>query len=106
MLVGALLLWVGVFGRYLFNPRRPAWLVLTVVLVLWGVRTWLCAPRTAVRKERIVMWIRGVSLAVAGIVLLSLAWVPFRWAGLLLAVAGGIFVVRGLIAAAIMAQSS
>jgi hypothetical protein len=106
VLVGALLLWVGVFDRYLFNPRHPAWLVLTVALILWGLRTWLHAPRIAVRRERVAMRIGGASLAVTGTILLSLAWSPFRWAGLLLAVAGGIFVVRGLVTAAIMRQSS
>ena len=107
MLVGALLLWVGLFGRvYLFDPRRPGWLVVTAVLILWGARTWSRAPRFASSKERLAMRIGGGSLAVAGFVLLSLAWAPFRLAGVLLAAAGGIFVLRGLVTAAIMARSS
>jgi len=106
MLVGALLLWVGVFGRYLFDPRQPAWLVVTALLILWGARTWRRAPRFAASKERLAMRIGGGSLAVAGFVLLSLAWAPFRLAGPLLAAAGGIFVLRGLVTAAIMARPS
>ena len=106
MLVGALLVWVGLFSRFLFNPRRPEWFVLTAALVLWGLRTWLRAARIAVRGERAAMRIGGGSLALAGLILVSLAWAPFRWAGLLLAAAGGIFVVRGLVTAAIMARSS
>jgi len=106
ILVGALLLWVGLFGRYLFNPRSAGWFVLTAALVLWGLRTWFGAPRFKMRGERAAMRIGGGSLAVAGLLLLALAWAPFRWAGLLLAAAGGIFVVRGLVTAAIMARSS
>jgi hypothetical protein len=106
LLVGALLLWVGLFARYFFYPRGVAWPILTVALVLWGLRTWFRAPRIAGRGERAAMRIGGGSLAVAGLILLALVWAPFRWAGLLLAAAGGIFVVRGLVAAVIMARSS
>jgi len=108
VLVGGILVWVGLFGRrlYLFDPRRMSWLFLTVVLMLWGWRTWRKAPRTAGRGERAAMRIGGGSATLAGLVLLSLAWVSFRWAGFLLAAAGGIFVVRGLVTAAIMAWSS
>jgi hypothetical protein len=108
VLVGGILVWVGLFGRrlYLFDPRRMSWLFLTVVLMLWGWRTWRKAPRTAGRGERAAMRIGGGSVTLAGLVLLSLAWVSFRWAGFLLAAAGGIFVVRGLVTAAIMAWSS
>ena len=52
------------------------------------------------------MRIGGGSLALAGLIMLALAWAPFRWAGLLLAAAGGIFVLRGLVTAVIMARSS
>ena len=106
VLVGALFLWVGLFGRYLFNPREPLWLGLTIASVAWGVVTWLRASRIAARSERVAIRIGGGSLAVAGLILLSLAWAPFRWAGLLVAAAGGIFIVRGLVVAAIMARSS
>jgi hypothetical protein len=108
LLVGALLLWVGLFGRYLhlFDPRQATWLIATSVLMVWGVYTWRGAPRFAAAKERLAIRIGGASLILAGLVLLSLAWAPFRWAGVLLAAAGAIFVVRGLVTAAMMARSS
>jgi hypothetical protein len=106
MLVGALLLWVGLFGRYLFNPRSPGWLVLTAALVFWGLWEWFRAPGVATRGERAAMRIGGGSLVLAGVILLSLAEAPFRLAGFLLAAAGGVFVVRGLLTAAILARSS
>src|SRR5271170_1565888 len=88
LLVGGMLVWVGLFGRlYLFDPRRTSWLVLTGVLMLWGLRTWRKAPRSAARSERIAAQIGGGSVALAGLLLLSLAWVSYRWAGILLATA-------------------
>jgi hypothetical protein len=107
MLVGALLLWVGLFAGYLrLDPRQPAWLIVTAVLILWGARTWSRAPRYAIPKERLAMRIGGGSMALAGFLLLFLAWAPFRWAGMLLAATGGIFVLRGLVTAGIMARPS
>jgi hypothetical protein len=105
MLVGALLLWVGLFGRYLFNARGVGWLVVTAAVIFWGLRTWFQASGVRGRGERAATRIAGGSLAIVGILLLSLGWAPFRLAGLLLAAAGGIFVLRGLITAVIMARS-
>jgi hypothetical protein len=109
LLVGGLLMWVGLFGGphlYFFNPRQPSWLILTAVLILWGLRTWRKAPRTAARGEWVAMRIGGGSIALAGLILLLMAWAPFRLAGLLLAAAGGIFVLRGFVTAVIMARPS
>ena len=55
---------------------------------------------------RVVAKIGGGSLATVGLIFLSLAWAPFQWAGVLLALAGTVFVLRGLAAAAILAFSS
>jgi hypothetical protein len=55
--------------------------------------------------ERLVTKIGGGSLIAAGLIMMSLAWAPFRYAGWLLLAAGGVFVLRGLVSAAIMARS-
>ena len=106
VLVGAILLWVALAGRYFFNPRQTGWLVVSAVLVLWGLRTWRRARRAGVAGMRAVAKIGGGSLAAVGLIFLSLAWAPFQWAGVLLALAGTVFVLRGLAAAAILAFSS
>lgn len=106
MLVGALLALFALTGRYLFNPRRPSWIVLSVVVILWGLGTWRRAHLSRVAAERLVTKIGGSSLVVAGLIMLSLAWAPFRWAGWLLLATGSIFVLRGLVSAAIMARSA
>jgi hypothetical protein len=106
MLVGALLALFALTGRYLFNPRRPSWIVLSVVVILWGLGTWRRAHLSRVAAERLVTRIGGSSLVVAGLIMLSLAWAPFRWAGWLLLATGSVFVLRGLVSAAIMARSA
>ena len=106
MLVGALLVLFALTGRYLFNPRRPAWIALSVVLVLWGVGTWSRARHDRSGRERLVTKIGGGSLVAAGLIMLSLVWAPFRYAGWLLLATGGVFVLRGLVSASIMARSA
>lgn len=106
ILAGALLLFVGLSGQYMFNARRPSWLVLAAILILWGMRTWRRARLVAVRSLRWSAQLGGVSLTLVGLIMLSLAWVQFSWVGPLLATAGGLFVARGLVTAAILATAS
>jgi hypothetical protein len=106
VLVGALLVLFALTGRYLFNPRQPSWIVLSVVIILWGIGTWTRARASKVSSERLVTKIGGGSLIAAGLIMLSLAWAPFRYAGWLLLATGGVFVLRGLVSAAIMARSA
>jgi len=106
MLAGALLLWVALTGRYLFDARRPSWLVLAVILMFGGLRAWRRARLVAVRGSRLAARMGGVSLVLVGLIMLSLAWVPLGRVGLLLAIAGGVFVLRGLVTAAILAVDS
>ena len=106
MMVGGLLVLFALTGRYLFNPRRPGWIALSVVVILWGLGTWSRARLSRVAAERLVTKIGGGSLVAWGLIMLSLAWAPFRWAGWLLLATGGIFVLRGLVSAAIMVRSA
>lgn len=103
ILIGALFLWVAATGRYLPDPRRSSWVVLAAVLVAWGIWTWARILRTAGKAERLATKVGGVSLAIVGLIMLSLVWAPFRWGGLLLALAGATFIVRGVISAAVIA---
>jgi hypothetical protein len=103
VVIGALLLWVALAGRYLFDPRQPSWLILAAVLIAWGIYTWNRARKVAVPRTRLGMRIGGSSVALVGLIMASLAWAPFAWAGPLLGAAGGVFVLRGLVTAAILA---
>jgi hypothetical protein len=106
VVVGGLLLWVALAGRFFFDPRTPSWLILAVVLIVWGIFTWLKARKVPSSRSRLAMRIGGGSVTLVGLIMASLAWAPFAWGTLLLSVAGGIFVLRGLASAAILAGSS
>lgn len=101
VLLGALLLGLAASGRFFFDPRRPAWLVLGAVLILWGLRVWRGTGRYATAGMRAAETIRGASLAVVGALMISLAWTSLRWTGLVLGAAGGILILRGLASAAL-----
>ena len=103
---GALLLWVSLSGRYFFDARQPSWLILAGVLVIWGLYTWRRAHRVGPPRTRLAMKIGGGSVTLVGLIMASLAWAPFAWGGLLLGAAGGVFVLRGLVSAAILALPS
>lgn len=107
MLAGLLLLWVGLTGRFfLFDARKPSWLVLAAIMILAGFQAWRRARLIAVGSVRLAGRLAGASLVLVGLVMLSLAWVPLLWVGRLLAIAGATFVVRGLVSAAILAVAS
>jgi hypothetical protein len=105
MLAGALLLFVGLTGRYLFDARRPSWLLLAVLLVIWGLRTFRQARLMAVRKLRLAAQVSGASLVIVGAIMFSLASVKLGLVGPLLAIAGIVFVARGLVTTALLAMA-
>lgn len=106
VVVGGLLLWVALAGRFFFDPRTPSWLILAAVLIVWGVFTWLRAQKVVSPRSRLAMKIGGGSVMLVGLIMASLAWAPFAWGELLLGAAGSIFVLRGLASAAILARPS
>jgi hypothetical protein len=101
VLLGGILAWVGLSSRFIFDPRKPAWLGLAAVLVYWGARAWMKTQRAARTAERTVARVGGASLAIVGLMMLCLAFIKFRQAGTVLAMAGGILVFRGLVSAAL-----
>ncbi len=102
ILLGVLLVWVAVTGRFYFPRRGPAWIGLGAFLVYWGLRAWLRAGRSAPRGEAAV---RGASLALVGAMMLAIALLPFRWSAPLLGAAGAILAVRGLVSTGLLARA-
>ena len=102
VLLGGLVVWLGLTGHIFFDRHRLPWLVLSIALILWGLRAMYKPARSWVAGER---WTRGTSLALLGIVMLAISRVPFLWVGKLLAVAGLLLVLRGLIGAFLMLRS-
>jgi len=103
LLLGAFLAWIGASGRVLFDRRSMAWAVLSVAILLWGLRA-LLAPEQWWRK-----WekrIRGISLALTGGLLLAIARVPFAWVAPLLIAAGILLALRGVAGVYLAARNS
>ena len=97
ILLGGLLVWFGfaglIYGRTV-DRHSTRWLVLSVALVLWGLRALYRPGQWWLRWEN---WTRGLSLVLLGILMLVISRVPFPWVGPLLATAGGLLVVRGIL---------
>ncbi|HEY2460864.1 MAG TPA: hypothetical protein VGI16_08650 [Candidatus Acidoferrum sp.] len=102
VLLGGLVVWLGLTEHIFFDRHRLPWLVLSIALILWGLRAMYKPARFWVAGER---WTRGISLTLLGIVMLAISRVPFLWVGRLLAVAGLLLVLRGLIGASLMLRS-
>jgi hypothetical protein len=99
VLLGALVVWLGLSGHILFDRRKPGWLVLSAAVLLWGLRALYKPVQWWSRTEQ---WTRGLSLTLLGMVMLAISRVPFLWVGPLLAFAGLLLVVRGLIGSALI----
>jgi uncharacterized membrane protein len=94
ILVGAFILRVAVMRRYYFDRRSVGWLVVGGALVALGARSLWRAMKTDARAEE---WIRGASQTLVGVLMLSIAGVPFRMEGALLCTIGGVLILRGLV---------
>jgi hypothetical protein len=94
LLLGVLVIWLAVNGRIYFDRHGVGWLVLSVALIAWGLLA-LAKPGQFWAKWQ--KWNRGGSLVLLGVVMLSITRVPFNWVVKLLAVAGLILIVRGIL---------
>jgi len=98
VLLGGLLIWLGVagpaHGRTVDRHGAP-WLVLSVALIVWGLRALYSPGRWWLRWQN---WTRGLSLALLGALMLAISRVPFLWVGPMLAAGGGLLVLRGALA--------
>jgi hypothetical protein len=98
LLLGALLILLAATGR-IGLPARPGGVVaLGAIFIFWGVRA---ATRPGARAARLETMIRCGSLALVGIVILAVPFVPARQAPQLFIVAGSVLVLRGALAAVI-----
>jgi hypothetical protein len=99
VLLGGLVVWLGLSGHILFDRRKPGWLLLSIALILWGVRALYKPGQRWSHQEQ---WTRGLSLTLLGLVMLAISRVPFEWVGLLLAFAGVLLALRGLVGAVLI----
>jgi hypothetical protein len=99
LLLGVIVIWLALSGKVSVERHKPSWLILSVALILWGLRALYGPNKWWARWEN---WTRGLSLVLLGLVMLAISRVPFLWIGPLLAGAGVVMAVRGIIGAALV----
>ena len=102
VLLGGLVVWLGLTNHIFFDRRKPAWLILSIALILWGVRALYKPAKSWARGEN---WTRGISLALLGLVMLAISRVPFIWVGPLLATGGAILALRGILGSVLVLRT-
>jgi hypothetical protein len=99
VLLGVLVLWLALTGRVFVERQKVSWIILGGALIAWGLRALYGPNKWWARWEN---WTRGLSLTLLGVVILAISRVPFLWVAPLLATAGILMVVRGIIGAALV----
>ena len=94
LLLGALIIWLELNSQISVDRHGVAWLVISVVIVAWGL---LVLARPGQSQGSWQRWNRGGSLLLLGILMLVIMRAPFLWVGKLLAVAGVVMLIRGLL---------
>jgi hypothetical protein len=99
LLLGVLVVWLALTGRILVARHNASWLILGGALILWGLRALYGPNKWWARWEN---WTRGLSLTLLGVVMLAISRAPFLWVAPLLATAGVLMGLRGIIGAALV----
>lgn len=94
VLLGGLLLTLGLTRAQFFDRHSLAWVIVSAALILWGLRALYKPGQWNLRWQN---WTRGSSLVLTGGILVAVAKVPFAWVGPLIAVAGGVLMLRGIL---------
>jgi hypothetical protein len=96
VLLGGMLIWIAVTGRYLFDPRGMKWYLLSGLAIVFGLMSLLARSG---ELSRVAAYVRGGSLILVGLVMFSMAWAPYWLVVWLLIAAGLVLVFRGVIGA-------
>jgi hypothetical protein len=94
VMLGALIAWLALVRGISVDRHGVSWLILSVALILWGLRALYRPGQWWLRWEN---WTRGLSLSLLGILMLAISRVPFLWVAPMLAAAGGLLALRGII---------
>jgi hypothetical protein len=103
LLLGALLILLAATHRVGLPSRPGLWIALGVALVFWGLRTGMRPAPQAVGEHAAI---RGGSLILVGILIICVPLVSLRYESLLLALAGGVLVLRGLLGSVLLVRTS
>ena len=99
VMLGFLLVWLALVRHTYVDRHSISWRILSVALILWGLRALYTPGQWWKRWEN---WTRGLSLVLLGVLMLVISRVPFLWVGPMLAAAGGLLALRGIIGSALI----
>ena len=99
VLLGALVIWLALVRGIYVDRHSVSWLILSVALILWGLRALYRPGQWWGRWEN---WTPGLSLALLGVLMIAISRVPFLMVEPLLACGGILLVLRGLIGCALL----
>ena len=99
ILLGFLLVWLALVRHSYVDRHSKSWFILSVALILWGLRALYKPGEWWLRWQN---WTRGLSLALLGVLMLVITRVPFAWVAPMLAAAGGLLALRGIVASALI----
>jgi hypothetical protein len=102
LLLGALLVLLAASHRLALPARPGLWIVLGVALIFWGLRTGTRAAPKSLPEHALI---RGGSLILVGLIVIGVPLVPLHYEALLLALAGGVLVVRGLLGSVLLVRT-
>jgi hypothetical protein len=94
IMLGGLIAWLALVRHIAVDRHGVSWLILSVALILWGLRALYKPGQWWLRWEN---WTRGLSLSLLGILMLAISRVPFLWVAPMLAAAGVLLALRGII---------
>lgn len=101
LLLGALMIFLAI-SPGIALPARPVGLIAVgAFLIYWGVRTWIRPESEVTRWLKVI---RSTSLALVGFLVLAILAFPLRDAEVLLTIAGGVLVLRGILASVLFAR--
>jgi len=100
-MLGGFILWLALVSHKIPDRHAGSWLMVGVLLMVWGAFTFFRA------KGLRTYWVDrvgGISLLLAGGLMLVLIRVPFEWVTPMFATLGGLFVLRGLVAIVLVSR--
>ena len=103
LLLGALLILLAASQRIGLPSRPGLWYGLGAILILWGLRTGMRPVSKAANEHAAI---RGGSLILVGLIILGVPLVSLRYEAVLLALAGGVLVLRGLLGSVLVVRAS
>ena len=103
LLLGALLILLAASRRIGLPSKPTLWYALGAILILWGLRTGMRPVSKAAHEHAAI---RGGSLILVGLIILGVPLVSLHYEALLLALAGGVLVLRGLLGSVLVVRAS